>query len=94
MLQVCTLDFQGLWAKYLSLVEFSYNNSFQSTVGMAPYEVLFGQKCQSPVDCNELGERKYLGPESVEQATEAIKKIKERMKTFQSRQKSYADQRH
>ena len=46
------------------------------------------------MDCNELGERKYLGPESVEQATEAIKKIKERMKTFQSRQKSYADQRH
>ena len=60
---------------------------------MAPYEALYGRKCRSPVQWDEVGERKYLGPELVEQATEAIKKIQKRMKTSQSRQKSYADQR-
>ena len=79
MLRACALDFQGSWDKYLPLVEFSYNNSYQSTVGMAPYEALYGRKCRSPVHWDEVGERKYLGPELVEQATEAIKKIQERM---------------
>ena len=60
---------------------------------MAPYEALYGRKCHSPVHWDEAGERKYLGPELVEQATEAIKNIRERMKTAQSRQKSYADRR-
>ena len=93
MLRTCTLDFQGLWDKYLPLVELSYNNSYQSTVGMAPYEALYGQKYRSPVHWDEVDERKYLGPELVEQATEAIEKIQERMKTSQSHQKSYANRR-
>ena len=60
---------------------------------MAPYEALYGRKCRSPVHWDEAGERQFLGPELVEQATEAIKKIREKMKTAQSRQKSYADRR-
>ena len=59
---------------------------------MAPYEALYGQKCRSPVHWDEVGERKYLGSELVEQATEANKKIQERIKTSQNRQKSYANQ--
>ena len=92
MLRACASDFQGSRDKYLPLVEFFYNNSYQSTVGMAPYEALYRRKCRSPVHWDEVGERKYLGPELVEQATEAIKKIQERLKTSQNRQKSYADQ--
>ena len=93
MLRACILDFQVSWSKYLPLIEFAYNNSYHSTIGMAPYEALYGRKCRSPIHWHEAGERKYLGPELVEQATEAIFKIKERMKTSQSRQKSYADKR-
>ena len=57
MLRACAIDFPGSWEKYLPLVEFSYNNSFQSTVGMAPYEALCGRKCRSPVYWDEAAER-------------------------------------
>ena len=57
MLRACAIDFPGSWEKYLPLVEFAYNNSFQSTVEMAPYEALYGRKCRSPVHWDEAGER-------------------------------------
>jgi len=60
---------------------------------MAPYEALYGRKCRSPVHWDEAGESELIGPELLEQTTEAIKKIQARMKTAQSRQKSYADKR-
>ncbi|KAK6151883.1 hypothetical protein DH2020_014518 [Rehmannia glutinosa] len=53
MLRACVLDFQGQWSKYLPLIEFSYNNSYQATIGMAPYEALYGRKCRSPVHWDE-----------------------------------------
>ena len=93
MLRACAIDFSGSWEKYLPLVEFAYNNSFQATIGMAPYEALYGRKCRSPVHWDEAGERQYLGPEMVDEATEAIRKIQKRMETAQSRQKSYADKK-
>ena len=58
---------------------------------MAPYEALYGRKCRSPIHWDEVGERKLLGPELIQQTTEAIDKIRQRMKTAQTRQKSYAD---
>ena len=85
------LDFGGSWSKYLPLIEFSYNNSYQSTIGVAPYEMLYGRKCRSPIHWDETGERRYLGPEAVQRTSEAIDKIRARMLTSQSRQKSYAD---
>ena len=91
MLRACTLDFPGSWSKYLPLVEFAYNNSYQATIGCAPYEMLYGRKCRSPVHWDELGERRYLGPELVQVTAEAIDKIKKRMQAAQDRQKSYAD---
>ena len=75
MLRACAIDFQGSWDKYLPLAEFSYNNSYQSTIGMAPYKALYGKKFRSPLHWYEAGESKYLGPELVSQATEAIEKI-------------------
>ena len=65
MLKACVIDFQGTWDKFLPLAEFSYNNSFQATIGMAPYEALYGRRCRLPVHWDEVGEQKLLGPEIV-----------------------------
>ena len=91
MLRCCALDFSKSWNRYLPLMEFSDNNSYQSTIGMAPYEMLYGRKCRSPLHWDEVGEKRILGPEAVSEASEAIEKIRQRMLTAQSRQKSYAD---
>ncbi|XP_020992458.1 uncharacterized protein LOC110278542 [Arachis duranensis] len=77
----------------MPLVEFAYNNSYYASIGMAPYEALYGKKCQSPLCWYETGERSLLGPEMIAETTEQIKKIRSRMLIAQSRQKSYADQR-
>ena len=93
MLHACVLDFKGTWNRYFSLIKFSYNNSYQITIGMAPYEALYGSKCRSPVHWYETGESIVTAPEFVENTTNAVKKIQARMKSAQSRQKSYADKR-
>ena len=87
------IDFQGTWDKFLSLVEFSYNNSFQVTIGMAPYEALYRRRCRSPIHWDEVGEQKLLGPEIIQKMAEVVEQIRQRMRTAQSRQKSYADKR-
>ncbi|XP_073051317.1 uncharacterized protein [Primulina eburnea] len=93
MLRACTIDFPGSWDSKLPLVEFTYNNSYQSSIGITPYEALYGRKCRSPLYWEEVGERKMLGPELVQQTAEVVALIQERMKAAQSRQKSYADVR-
>ena len=57
MLRACILEFKGAWSKYLPLIKFSYNNSYQATIGMAPYEALYGRKCKSPIHWYETGEK-------------------------------------
>ena len=74
-------------------MEFAYNNSYQASIGMAPYEALYGRKCRSPICWTEVGDRALLGPELIQVTTEKIKLIQQRIKTAQSRQKSYANQR-
>ena len=56
MLRGCAIDIQGSWSKYLPLVEFAYNNSYQATISMAPYEALYGKKCRSHIHWDEIGE--------------------------------------
>jgi hypothetical protein len=87
------LEFGGQWEDHLPLVEFTYNNSYQYTIGMAPYEALYGRRCRTVVCWDEVGERKLLGPELVQITVDKVKVIKERMKEAQDRQKSYADNR-
>ncbi|KAL0544053.1 hypothetical protein IC582_019164 [Cucumis melo] len=93
MLRACALEFPGSWDSHLHLMEFAYNNSYQATIGMAPFEALYGKCCRSPVCWGEVGEQKLMGPELVQSTNEAIQKIRSRMHTAQSRQKSYADVR-
>ncbi|GKE56836.1 putative reverse transcriptase domain-containing protein, partial [Tanacetum coccineum] len=93
MLRACFLDFGGSWDVYLLLVEFLYNNSYHSYVRCAPFEALYGRKCRSPIMWAEVGEGQLIGPELVQEATEKISQIKDRLKAVHDRQKRYADKR-
>jgi hypothetical protein len=93
MLRACVIDFGIGWSKYLSLVEFAYNNSYQASIDMAPYEALYGRKCRSPVCWYEVGERRLMGPELIQITSDKIKVIRDKLLTAQSRQKNYADKR-
>ncbi|GJS93188.1 retrovirus-related pol polyprotein from transposon TNT 1-94 [Tanacetum coccineum] len=62
MLRACVLDFRGSWDVHLSLVEFSYNNSYHSSMRCAPFEALYGRKCRSPIMRAEVGEGQLIGP--------------------------------
>ncbi|GJY19891.1 putative reverse transcriptase domain-containing protein [Tanacetum coccineum] len=93
MLRACVMDFGGSWDTHLPLIEFSYNNSYHTSIKCAPFEALYGRKCRSPVIWTEVGESQLIGPEIVQETTEKIFQIKERLKTARSRQKSYANKR-
>ena len=74
-------------------MEFAYNNSYQASIGMAPYEALYGRKCRTPICWDEVGERKLIGSEIVQVTCDKIKVIRDRLKIAQNRQKSYANNR-
>ena len=93
MLRASVLDFKEKWDESLPLVKFAYNNSYQSSIKMAPYEALYGKRCRSPICWEEIGERKYLGPDLVQQAEEKLRIIREHLKAAQSRQKTQADKK-
>ncbi|GJU60470.1 putative reverse transcriptase domain-containing protein [Tanacetum coccineum] len=91
MLRACAIDFGRGWVNHLPLVEFSYNNSYHASIKAAPFEALYGRKCRSPVCWTEVGEAQILGPELIQETTEKIIQIKQRMQAARDRQKSYAD---
>ncbi|GJS80817.1 putative reverse transcriptase domain-containing protein [Tanacetum coccineum] len=91
MLRACVIDFGNGWVKHLPLVEFSYNNSYHASIKAAPFEALYGRKCRSPVCWAEVGQVQLTGPELVQETTERIIQIKQRIQTTRDRQKSYAD---
>ncbi|GJU91217.1 putative reverse transcriptase domain-containing protein [Tanacetum coccineum] len=93
MLRACAIDFGGNWDTHLPLVEFSYNNSYHSSVKCAPFKALYGRKCRTPIAWAEVGESKLIGSEIVQETTNKIVQIKERLKAARDCQKSYADKR-
>ena len=93
MLRACVLEFKDNWVKHLSLVEFSYNNNYQASIGMALYEALYGRKCRTPVCWDEVGERKLNDVELIKVTSKKIQIIRERLKIAQGWQESYADTR-
>ncbi|KAG8503040.1 hypothetical protein CXB51_000842 [Gossypium anomalum] len=90
MFRCCVLEFEGNWEKYLSLVKFAYNNSFQSSIKMAPYEVLYGHKCRTPLYWTELSKKKVHGVDLICETEEKVKVIRDNLKAASDRQKSYA----
>ncbi|GJS88155.1 putative reverse transcriptase domain-containing protein [Tanacetum coccineum] len=91
MLRACVIDFGKGWVKHLPLAEFSYNNSYHASIKAAPYEALYGQKCRSPVCWAKVVEAQLTGLEMIQETTEKIVLIKQRIQAAHDRQKSYAD---
>ncbi|XP_073153271.1 uncharacterized protein [Henckelia pumila] len=87
------MDFSGGWQESLSLVEFSYNNSYQVSIGMTPFEALYGTKCRSPICWEEIEERLMSGPEFLQEMKDKVELIRKRIKAAQDRQASYANKR-
>ena len=70
MLRACVLDHKGSWEEHLSLVEFTYNNSYQANIQMEPYEALYGRPCISPICWTEVGESSITGPDLIRDTSE------------------------
>nr|GEV55101.1 putative reverse transcriptase domain-containing protein [Tanacetum cinerariifolium] len=93
MLRAYVLDFGKGWDKHLPLVEFLYNNSYHTSIKVAPFEALYGRKCQSPICWAEVRDRQLTGPEIIHETTEKIVQIKSRIQAARDRQKRYANVR-
>ncbi|KAM2004949.1 hypothetical protein ACFX15_000188 [Malus domestica] len=91
MLRSSVMQFGDSWHDRLDLMEFAYNNSFHSSIGMSPFEALYGKACRTPLCWSEVGERILEGPEIVDETTQNIQVIKFNLKVSQDRQKSLAD---
>ena len=91
MLRSCVINYEGSWDKHIPLVEFVYNNSFQSSIGMTPYDALYGRKCRTLLCWTELSEKKVIGPDLIKETKEKVRMIRERLKIANDRQKSYTD---
>ena len=74
-------------------MKFAYNNNYQASIEMAPFEALYGRKCRSPVCWDEVGERRLVGPELVHITSEKVKVVRDNLKIARDRQKSYANNR-
>ena len=84
MLSACVVSSKGSWEKWLPLVEFSYNNSYQKSIKMAPFEALYGQKCRTPLNWVELGERRYYGIDFVKEAEQQVRVIQGHIEAAQA----------
>jgi len=93
LLRTCILDHLDRWDEVLPLVEFTYNNSYQASIGMAPYETLYERRCKTPLCWYQDGESVLVGPELLQQTTEKVQLVRDRLQASQSMQKAYADRR-
>ncbi|GJZ48910.1 putative reverse transcriptase domain-containing protein [Tanacetum coccineum] len=88
MLRACVLDFGKGWDRHLLLVEFSYNNSYHTSIKAAPFEEFYGHKCRSPICWAEVGDSQLTGPEIILEKTEKIVQIKSRIQTAHDHQRA------
>ena len=94
MLQACVLAQGPKWEDCLSYAEFSYNNSFQTSLKMSPYEALYGRKCRTPLNWSQTGDSRIFGTDLMMEAEKQVKEIRDRLQLAKSRQKSYYDAKH
>jgi hypothetical protein len=93
MLRACALQYGRSWDKSLAYVEFSYNNSYQESLKMTPFEMLYGRRCRTLLFWSEAGEQKVFGPDILQEAVKQVHLVRENRRVAQSRQKSYNDHR-
>ena len=93
MLRDYVIEFLRSWDRYIPLMEFAYNNSYQESIGMTPYEALYGRRCRTPVCWMELNEHKMIGSDIVTDTEEKVQVIRQRLRAASDRQKSYTDQK-
>jgi hypothetical protein len=92
MLRMHVMHQPKKWEEYLPLVEFSYNNGYQESLKMSPFEALYGRKCNIPINWDNPVEKITLGPDMLMELEQKITQIKKNMKVAQDRKKSYAGQ--
>ena len=85
MLRACVLDLKGSWEEHLPFVEFVYNNSYQTSIHMAPYEALYGRPCRSSICWTEVGERSFTGSNLIRDTFEKVDLIRKHLLIAQSR---------
>jgi hypothetical protein len=93
MLRVCALKYGKSWDKSLPYAEFSYNNSYEASIKVAPFEALYGRQCRTPLLWSQTGESQVFGPKVLKDVEKQVQVTRESLKVAQSRLKSYADKR-
>jgi hypothetical protein len=85
MLRDCVIHFDKTWDKCLALAEFAYNNSYQASLKMEPFEALYGRRCRTPLNWSQVGERTLFGPKLVQEAEDKVGVIRENLRAAQMR---------
>jgi hypothetical protein len=93
MLRACALQYERSWDKSVSYAEFSYNNSYQESLKMVSFEMIYVHRCWTPLFWSETGEWKVFGPDILQEAEKQVRMVRENLRIAQSRQKSCADHR-
>jgi len=93
MLHMFAMQQPQKWEDYLHLVEFSYNNGHHESLGMSPFEVLYGRKWRVPIDWNNPVNNLALGPDMLAEMEETVKKVRQNLRAAQDRHKVYADKK-
>ncbi|KAK8949163.1 hypothetical protein KSP39_PZI006059 [Platanthera zijinensis] len=93
MIRRYILDHGGAWDERLRLMEFAYNNSYQESLQMAPFEALYGRRCRTPLFWTEAGERPLLGPDALEEMEVSVKLTREKLRVAQERYEKNVNRR-
>jgi hypothetical protein len=93
MLRACVMQHPGSWDKNLPWTEFSYNNSYQEGLKMAPFEILYGRCCRTLLNWIETGEKVIFGLDIVDEAKATVRRIQDNLRATKSHQESYANKR-
>jgi hypothetical protein len=93
MLRACAIEYPGSWDKNLPWAEFSYSSSYQESLKMTPFKVLYGRQCHTPLNWIELGEKAIFGPDIVDEAEATLHRMQDNLKSAKSCQESYANKR-
>ena len=91
MLKIYVMDKLNKWEDYLHLVEFGYNNGYQTSTKMSPFEILYGKRCNITINWDNLVDKVMIGSDMLKELEQEVNKAKQRLETPQYRENSYAN---